>query len=106
VKGEITMAKIKKRSVVKEFLVRKMKYYNLEFISSKQFDHYDNYVFTLDTEERKGLVEIDYMEKEYFGYNLTIHRGAGKKTLVYDTRFNMSFEDLVDELGIYIRQGE
>lgn len=100
------MAKIKKREVIKQFLIKKLSRHGLQLIDVKNYDHYDNYVFTLNTELRTALVEVAYMEKEYFGYNMTIHRGEGKKTLVYDTRFNMSFEDLVDELGIFIRQGE
>jgi hypothetical protein len=46
------------------------------------------------------------MEKTRFGFNLIVHRGDKLKTLTYDTRFNMTFGEMVLELGIYIRQGE
>ena len=94
------------RETVKAFLEKKLARIGMTLIKQENFDHYDRFTFTMNLPERKGLIEIEFMEKTRFGFNLIVHRGDKLKTLTYDTRFNMTFGEMVLELGIYIRQGE
>jgi len=66
--------------------------------------NYDTFIFGINHKNgRVGVAEIDY---NGMGYNLRIKRGENKKVLIYDTRFNMDFTDMLEEILIFLNTGE
>lgn len=95
-------SKLPNQYEIQGYLEKKLKKYGLSLTQVVPFRNYDKFVFLMNLPERKAYVEIEYNGR---GYNLTIHRGE-KKVLEYDHRFNMSYEDLREEINIFIKTGE
>lgn len=94
------------RETVKAFLEERLASLGMSLSKEEHFDHYDRFTFTMVLPERSALIEIEFMEKSEFGFNLIIHRGDKLKALTYDTRFNMAFAEMVLELKSFIKYGE
>lgn len=85
------------------FLESRLSKYGFTLVRTEKEINFDTFVFGISKDGRVGVAEIDYNGK---GFNLRINRGNEKKLLVYDTRFNMDFEDLAEEIQIYLTTGE